>query len=224
MYTIDCSKGGTLAKKKKVKTSSKPQVVYVQKKSNMSWTIALIVVSGLVSLILILAVVDMLKNKNNTSGGANQQNQQQSVDNEQAIQGYLNQLSQNPNDVNTLIQLGNLYYDSSKWTQATEYYEKALKIEPNNPNVITDMGTAYWYSNQSNPEMAKKAIELYDRAIKFQPNFQNAILNKGIVLRDGLKKPKEALAVWNEYLKIPGAKETGRVKSFIEDTKNNFKN
>lgn len=211
-----------MAKKKKTKNSSKPQVVYVQKKSSMSWTIALILVSGLVSLILILAVVDMLKNKN-TSGGAKQQNQQQSGDNEQAIQGYLNQLSQNPNDVNTLVQLGNLYYDSSKWTQATEYYEKAVKIDPKNPGVLTDLGTAYWYSNQSDSKMANKAIELYDRAVKVQPNFQNAILNKGIVLRDGLKKPKEALAIWNEYLKIPGAKETGRVKSLIDDTNNNFK-
>ena len=49
-----------------------------------------------------------------------------------AAEPLLDQLQSNPNDFETLIKLGNLYYDSQAYPQAIEYYEKALTVQPNN--------------------------------------------------------------------------------------------
>jgi len=48
----------------------------------------------------------------------------------------------NPNDVEALVQLGNMYADVAKYPQAIEYYEKALIVR-DDVNVRTDLGIAY---------------------------------------------------------------------------------
>src|SRR5262249_3437803 len=61
----------------------------------------------------------------------------------QSARPLLTKLQANPKDLNTLTQLGNLYYDGQAYPQAIEYYTKALQVNPKNPDVITDLGTAY---------------------------------------------------------------------------------
>lgn len=206
-----------MAKKKKIK-ALRVQAPLPKKQSSQAWTIALIIVSGFVLLIIILVIVDSVKNNKTGNSGQNSQQSAQNYDAE--IQNLQTQLNSNPNDVNALVQLGNIYYDSQKWPQAIENYEKSLKISSNDAGVMTDLGTAYFYTS---PPQSEKAIELYNKALKLEPGFQNAMLNKGIVLRDGLRKPQDALKVWNEYLSIPDAKEKGRVKNLIEATQNTLK-
>ena len=82
-----------------------------------------------------------------------------------AAEPLLAQLKTNPNDFDTIVKLGNLYYDSQAYPQAIEYYEKALDVQPNNADVRTDLGTAYWYTGN-----ADKAIANFEKALAIRPN------------------------------------------------------
>ena len=77
----------------------------------------------------------------------------------------LTKLQANPQDFETLRQLGNLYYDGQAFPQAIEYYNKALAVDPKNPDVITDLGTAYWYSGDPD-----KALADFDKSLAIRPN------------------------------------------------------
>jgi cytochrome c-type biogenesis protein CcmH/NrfG len=52
----------------------------------------------------------------------------------------------NPNDAETRVQLGNLYFDAERYDEATRWYEQAIKVDPKNVNASTDLGIAYYYS------------------------------------------------------------------------------
>ena len=62
----------------------------------------------------------------------------------QAAAPLLEAVNQDPKDFDSLVKLGNLYYDGKQFPSAIQYYERALAIHPENPDVRTDMGTAYW--------------------------------------------------------------------------------
>src|ERR1700758_2377951 len=61
----------------------------------------------------------------------------------------LENVNKDPNDFDSLVKLGNLYYDGQQFPTAIPYYERALTIHPENPDVRTDMGTAYFYNGNS---------------------------------------------------------------------------
>ena len=105
--------------------------------------------------------------------------------------------AQNPEDGKTWQELGNLYFDTGRHTDAIEAYTKSLAIIPGNPNVLTDLGVMYRRSGK--PE---KAVESFDRAITADPKHQTARFNKGIVLLHDLQDEKGALAAWRGLLEI----------------------
>ncbi len=119
-----------------------------------------------------------------------------------AIVRFEQELAQDPNNEQTLIQLGHAYYDSGNPPKAIEAYSKALAINPNNPDVLTDMGVMYKQNGQP-----QKALESFDKAIKLNPKHEQARFNKGIVLMYDLKDKEGAIKVWEELVEIdPSAK------------------
>lgn len=124
-------------------------------------------------------------------------------------------LKANPNNADTLIQVGNLYYDQRVYPQAIEYYTRALVIRPNDANVRTDLGTAYWYSG-----LAQQAVAEYDKALKQVPTHANALFNMGVVRSDGLHDYKGAVAAWEKLLASnPQYPEKQRVLDLIAKAK-----
>ena len=56
----------------------------------------------------------------------------------------------------------------------------------------------------------QKAIESFDKAIQMDPAHEPARFNKGIVLHYDLNKPDDAIASWEELLRInPQARTAG---------------
>jgi cytochrome c-type biogenesis protein CcmH/NrfG len=132
-----------------------------------------------------------------------------------AAEPLLGKLKTNPNDPDTLRQLGNIYYDGQAYPQAIEYYSKSLKIDPNNPDVITDMGTAYWYTGD-----ADKAIDDFNKSLAIRPNHPGTMFNLGIVMWQGKKDPKGAVVVWENLLKAnPNYDQKDQVQMLIERAK-----
>ncbi len=132
-----------------------------------------------------------------------------------AAEPLLTQLQSNPNDVETVIKLGNLYYDSRAYTQAIQYYEKALSIQPKNADVRTDLGTAYWYTGDPD-----KAIASFEKALAIRPNHPGTLFNLGIVKWQGKKDPKGAVVAWEKLLETnPNYAQKDQVQTLIERAK-----
>jgi tetratricopeptide (TPR) repeat protein len=132
-----------------------------------------------------------------------------------ATEPLLAQLKTNPNDFDTVVKLGNLYYDGQAYPQAIECYEKALALQPGNADVRTDLGTAYWYTGN-----ADKAIASFEKALTIRPNHAPTLFNLGIVRWQGKKDPKGAIVAWEKLLQTnPDYPQKDQVQMLIERAK-----
>jgi cytochrome c-type biogenesis protein CcmH/NrfG len=108
-----------------------------------------------------------------------------------------------PNNADTWIRLGNLYFDTDNFENAIRTYEKGLSLKPDNANVQTDLGVMYRRSGQP-----KKAVEAFDRAIKIDPTHEVSRFNKGIVLLHDLNNKEGALKAWEALVEMNPAAMT----------------
>ncbi len=138
---------------------------------------------------------------------------------ERAAAPLLDALKKNRNDFDSIVQLGNLYYDSKQYTQAIEYYSQALKIQPRNADVVTDMGTAYWYTGD-----ADKAIAEFKNSLQMRPNHAGTLFNLGVVEWQGKADPAAAIVSWQQLLKAnPDYPHKQQVEDFIAKAKQHIK-
>ncbi len=121
-------------------------------------------------------------------------------------------LKADPRSFETLVQLGNLYYDHRIYPEAIEYYTRALEVRPNEVNVRTDLGTAFWYSG-----FPQKGVAEYEKSLAIDPAHANTLFNLGVVRSDGLKDYAGAIAAWEKLLKSnPQYPERQRVLDLME--------
>ena len=125
-------------------------------------------------------------------------------------------LQQNPSDFDTLVKLGNLYYDGQVYPEAIQYYDRALKVRPDAVDVRTDMGTAYWYSGDPD-----RALTEFERSLKVHPGHAQTLFNVGVVRWQGKSDSIGAVAAWQELLqKNPQYPEREKVEQMIAQAKN----
>ena len=113
-----------------------------------------------------------------------------------AAEPLLAALKANPNNFETLVKVGNLYYDSQEYPKAIDYYQKALKVDPKNSDVRTDLGTSYWYLGD-----ADKAISEFKVALRNNPTHPGTLFNMGVVRWQGKLDPAGAVEAWETLLK-----------------------
>ena len=151
-------------------------------------------------------------------GGAAQSQQQAAEAQaavEQAAAPLLAAVTQNPSDFDSLVKLGNVYYDGQQFAGAIQYYERALAIHPENVDVRTDMGTAYWYSGD-----AEKALSELQTSLKYQPGHPQTLFNLGWVRWQGKADPKGAIEAWQQLLKAnPDYPQKDQVEKYIAKAK-----
>ena len=127
----------------------------------------------------------------------------------------LEAVNKDPNDYDSLVKLGNVYYDAKQFPNAIAYYERALVIHPENPDVRTDMATAYWYSGN-----ADKAIEAMQLSLKYRPGHPQTLFNLGWVKWQGKGDPKGAVEAWETLLKAnPNYPQKAQVEQYIAKAK-----
>lgn len=114
----------------------------------------------------------------------------------QAVAPFEEAVKKNPNDYDSLVQLGNLYYDAKQYPSAIQDYERALTIHPENADVRTDMGTAYWYAGN-----VDKALTEMQMSLKYRPGHPQTLFNLGWIRWQGKADPKGAVQAWEELLK-----------------------
>jgi cytochrome c-type biogenesis protein CcmH/NrfG len=127
----------------------------------------------------------------------------------------LDAVSKDPSDYDSLVKLGNLYYDGQQFANAIQYYERALVIHPDNPDVRTDMGTAFWYTGN-----ADKALAELQTSLKYRPGHPQTLFNLGWVRWQGKTDPKGAVEAWQSLLKAnPDYPGKQQVEQYIAKAK-----
>ena len=112
----------------------------------------------------------------------------------QALQTIVTNDAQN---AEARAQLGNLYFDAERYTDAIKWYEEALKLDPKNVNVSTDLGVSYYYTNQPD-----RALAQFDRSLAVDPKHTKTLLNQGIVRAFGKQDLAGATASWQKVIEI----------------------
>lgn len=126
-------------------------------------------------------------------------------------------IAADPNNLNTLIDLGNSYYDIDEPKQSVDYYERALAINPDIPPVLVDCGVMYKELGQ-----VDKALEMFNRAVKVDPKFPQAYFNIGAVLRMEKGDKEGAVKAWKKYLELEPNVDP-ELKKLLEDEINSTK-
>ncbi len=122
-----------------------------------------------------------------------------------------------PENFQSWIQLGHLYYDTNQPQKAIGAYTKSLEFHSGDANLLTDLGVMYRRTKQ--PE---KALSYFDQAIAKDSTHIPSRLNKGIVQFYDLGDKAGAIASWEGLLKIKPDARTGNgqlIKDFVAQLK-----
>jgi len=98
----------------------------------------------------------------------------------QQLDNLKQKIAANPNDFDSLVQLGNMYSDVAKYPQAIEYYERALKIREDT-NIRTDLGICLKESGRLDEALAQ-----FTRVANDNPQSWQALYN--LIIIDGQMK------------------------------------
>ena len=127
------------------------------------------------------------------------------------IENYKEILRKDPNNLQALIGIGNLYFDTNRDLLAIENYRKALALDPTNSNVRTDM--AICYRRSGNPG---QAVEELKKAISTNPRHAQSRRNLGIILIHDMNDIEGGIRAWEALLEnIPDYPDRENLKSEI---------
>jgi len=108
---------------------------------------------------------------------------------------FIAQLKSDPNNVEFLTKIANIYYDTQQYSTAIDYYRQVLNLQPANAGVRTDFATAIWYTGD-----ADTAIAEFNKALSYEPNKSNTLFNLGVVKWQGKMDINGAVAAWQKIL------------------------
>lgn len=127
------------------------------------------------------------------------------------IENYKEILRKDPNNLQALINIGNLYYDTRQDLLAIEHYRRALSLDPRNVNVRTDM--AVCYRRSGNPD---KAIEELKKVISIDPRHPQSRYNLGVILIHDKNDIEGGIQAWEGLLEnIPEYRYRDSLKAEI---------
>jgi cytochrome c-type biogenesis protein CcmH/NrfG len=120
--------------------------------------------------------------------------------------------TKDPKDVQSRVQLGNMFFDAEQYPQSITWYEQAIAINPADPNVSTDLGVAYYYTNQPD-----KALAQFDKSLAVDPKHIKTLLNVGIVRAFGKQDLAGAGKAWQQVVDLsPDSPEGQAAKKGLE--------
>ena len=117
-----------------------------------------------------------------------------------------------PQDAESRVQLGNLYFDAERYTDAVKWYEEAAKLSPKDVNVSTDLGISYYYTNQPD-----RALTQFDRSLAIEPTHSKTLLNIGIVRAFGKQDLDGAAKAFQKVIDVaPGSAEARAARQALD--------
>jgi len=105
-----------------------------------------------------------------------------------AISAYQSAQQLNPNDMETYINLGSVFYDKGDYESSQMIYRIALELDPTNARLHCNLAYLLWGKNEID-----EAMKEYKLAIKYDPDYDIAHNNLGVLYLDDLGKVREAI-------------------------------
>jgi len=128
------------------------------------------------------------------------------------VQALRNVVDRDPKNAVARAQLGNLYYDAGRYSDAIKWYAESIALNPKDVSVSTDLGVSYYYNNQ--PDLALKQLE---HSLQVDPKHTKALLNMGVVRAFGKQDLKGATEVWRQLVEIaPDSLEGRQARQALE--------
>lgn len=121
------------------------------------------------------------------------------------VQALRNVVDRDPKNAVARAQLGNLYYDAGRFTDAIKWYSESIALNPKDAGVSTDLGVSYYYNNQ--PDLAIKQLE---HSLQVDPTHAKALLNMGVVRAFGKQDLKGATEIWLRLVEVAPESPEGR--------------
>lgn len=110
------------------------------------------------------------------------------------------------------VQLGNMYFDAERYSDAIQWYTAAFALSPRDVNLSTDLAVSYYYTNQPD-----KAIEQLSHSLAVDPKHTKTLLNMGIVKAFGKQDLLGAALAWEQVVQIaPDSPEGQAAKRALE--------
>jgi tetratricopeptide (TPR) repeat protein len=118
---------------------------------------------------------------------------------EGAITAYERALALDPELVGAMVNLGTIYYNQRRWTDAERMYRRAIEVQPGYALALFNLGNLFdelgeWHS----------ALEFYLAALQAQPDYADVHYNLALLYQSHGEALK-AVRHWRAYLKLdPG--------------------
>ncbi len=119
----------------------------------------------------------------------------QSVPTEERIAELEKFLKDTPDNIQALVTLGDLYYDSNQLHDAINVFNKAVKFQPESVHIQNDLGMLYQKTGQYD-----LAIERFWAALKIDPTHLDSLFRIGLIYRYNKREDKKALQIFEEIL------------------------
>lgn len=121
-------------------------------------------------------------------------------------------VAREPQNRTAWVQLGNAYFDTNRFLESIEAYEKALELDANDPNVLTDQGVMFrrlgWFD---------KALENFNKAAAVAPNHSQSVYNAYIVYRQDLNDFEGAIRAATRFLELqPNSQASAQLRADLE--------
>jgi tetratricopeptide (TPR) repeat protein len=109
------------------------------------------------------------------------------------------------------FELGNLYYKLRKYPDSIDKYNLAVKYDTRDYRAYNNLGAVCQMTNKF-----KEAETAFLKVKELYPKFAGVYKNLGILYETKMQRKKDALAMYQEYLKIkPNASDRVAVKIWI---------
>jgi cytochrome c-type biogenesis protein CcmH/NrfG len=109
----------------------------------------------------------------------------------------LEKLKTDPNNTDTLFQVGVIYASTHQFKDAAGYYEKALQIDPKNVAVRTELASCMYYNGD-----VDGALSQLQQGLRYKPDDPNSLFNLGMIKWKGKQDSKGAVAAWQQLLRV----------------------
>lgn len=134
---------------------------------------------------------------------------------EAQVQALRAAAGKSPLDPKVRIDLGNLYFDAERYSDAVNWYQEALTLNPKDPDVSTDLGVSFYYMNQPD-----RALQQFEQSLRLDPAHAKTLLNQGIVRAFGKQDLSGAAAAWEKLIQVaPTSAEAQTATRAIEGLK-----
>ena len=99
-----------------------------------------------------------------------------------------------PENVNAMIELGDIYFDGNRYQEAISTFLRAEKIAPANVHILNDLGLLYMSTGDNDT-----ALEKFEAVLKIDPSHIHSLYYVGLVHRETGNRDK-AVQVFEEIL------------------------